>query len=551
MSLEPPKSNSLRPLVPFALVAALGLRIALYGRHYPLEFDESMLAVNLREASWGQMFHALPFYDQAAPIGYLLGSKLLAALFGYSDWGMRLFSLVSSVIALIAFARSQAFTALEKVFVLLFFSVSTACIQYGQEGKQYSVELSLSLLLCIASRAWMSGHSRRGERSFLAIATLSAFFVTGFPFLFAGFAIPLLASAPQRKELVRRAVSFAAVMLVWAAYFLAVFVPAFRFNKSEGLNYGDPVPPLTHPAQLLHWAGSKFFFNVLVSNVIGGPAWKAELIAVVLFIGPWLVVRMRGGRSPFFVRVTCTLLAVCFAAAAVHALPISQTRWFMFVMPPFALAAAESYELLSSRTRAFRFAFLVPLIFLPKMLVWLRNPRPEDARKTLAYLHSVWGQQPVLATPSSEPFLDFYFQPFHGACSTTETVNLGYVNRCSAMRTDFHTFTADVEGEAARPGAWGIQTWTIDHFRDSGTAIWREVDGSGVDAAMDRFLVHAAQQQKCPCVVAMTHAHENYTAARETALQPFFGEHVAVKEQPGPPFRGVPLEIQKPTADQP
>ena len=70
-------------LLALAAGAAVALRFWLYTRHYPLGIDEQMLAVNLRDGRFSQLFGTLPYYDQAAPLLYLLCTKVFYAVAGY------------------------------------------------------------------------------------------------------------------------------------------------------------------------------------------------------------------------------------------------------------------------------------------------------------------------------------------------------------------------------------------------------------------------------------------------------------------------------------
>src|SRR2546423_582769 len=90
-------------------LAAFGalLRIILYADNRSLWFDEAALSLNLLERPFGNLLSPL-YFDQGAPVGFLMVERLAGTTLGYSEYVLRLFPLVcglASVVGFVALAR--------------------------------------------------------------------------------------------------------------------------------------------------------------------------------------------------------------------------------------------------------------------------------------------------------------------------------------------------------------------------------------------------------------------------------------------------------------
>ena len=81
------------------------LRLMQYLADPALSLDELAVARNVLERNvWDLLVHPLA-YDQTAPKGFLLATKLATSIFGASDYALRLFPLICSLASQIAFWR--------------------------------------------------------------------------------------------------------------------------------------------------------------------------------------------------------------------------------------------------------------------------------------------------------------------------------------------------------------------------------------------------------------------------------------------------------------
>src|SRR4029077_7850344 len=83
---------------------ALGIlpRVAPYSMNYPLWWDEAFVAVNFIRRDYFDLLRPLD-YGQVCPILFLWSELTILKLMGFSEWSLRLFSLVCAVAGVVLF----------------------------------------------------------------------------------------------------------------------------------------------------------------------------------------------------------------------------------------------------------------------------------------------------------------------------------------------------------------------------------------------------------------------------------------------------------------
>jgi|GEM_PF-1284632 len=131
----------------------LYLRLDLYIFNRSIWYDEAALWMNVKQSGVLELFGVLK-YNQAAPAGFLLESKVLVKLFGDSEYVLRFIPLFCGLCAIPAFfwmTNLFLHTKSAKLFAILLFMVNTNLIFYCQEFKQYSGDVLIAILLaCVA-----------------------------------------------------------------------------------------------------------------------------------------------------------------------------------------------------------------------------------------------------------------------------------------------------------------------------------------------------------------------------------------------------------------
>lgn len=144
----------------FAIIFAASLAPLLYQFIYnrSLWLDESMLALNIIEKDFGSLLKPLD-HSQVAPVGFLLVEKSFVYVFGNSDWALRLFPLIASILSLLLFyffCLSHTKSRTVAIIGILLLAITPKFVYYSSEVKQYASDLLVILSIysvCFNDRA--------------------------------------------------------------------------------------------------------------------------------------------------------------------------------------------------------------------------------------------------------------------------------------------------------------------------------------------------------------------------------------------------------------
>jgi hypothetical protein len=115
----------------------------------PLWLDEGYLSLNIIQKSFKSLLNPLE-YNQVAPILFLIIEKAIASIFNNTEFGLRFFPFLCSILSLILFEKILYLLFSKRAIVLFCISIFTfniTFIDYANEVKQYMVDLLLLLLL--------------------------------------------------------------------------------------------------------------------------------------------------------------------------------------------------------------------------------------------------------------------------------------------------------------------------------------------------------------------------------------------------------------------
>src|SRR5512137_1962180 len=131
-----------RAAVLLLFLAGILLRLRQYLTGRSLWVDEAMLALNIVNRNFAELFKPLD-YDQGAPLGFLLVEKLFNLLLGRSEYGLRLFPLLVGILSIWLFYRllKRVTTGAGMIAALALFVFNPRLIYYSSEVKQYIVDV--------------------------------------------------------------------------------------------------------------------------------------------------------------------------------------------------------------------------------------------------------------------------------------------------------------------------------------------------------------------------------------------------------------------------
>jgi hypothetical protein len=314
-----------------------------------LWIDEAMLALNLVERSPAGLLEPLG-WNQGAPAGFLLLSKLAIEALGPTEFALRLVPFLGSVLGLIAFAwlASQLMPRSAALFGLALFAVSPFLLSYAAECKQYSTDTAVTVGLFAVAVGLLRG--QRGGLRWTALALAGAvavWFSHPAAFVLGGIGTALLAETARAGDR-RRFLAACGTVGCWLASFAMCYVLLLRQLGSNQylLDYWAghflPLPP--NEVGDIAWVLDHFFTFFQFPGGLGGSEVKAGGIAAVLFL-----VGVYGFWKERWPVAVALVLPAAFAllASGLHKYPFSG-RLLLFLVPLMLLGVARGAGMIGS-----------------------------------------------------------------------------------------------------------------------------------------------------------------------------------------------------------
>src|SRR4051812_30276845 len=346
-------------LVVALVTLGIGLRAIPLVQNRNLWIDEAMLALNLVNRTPAQLLQPLD-WNQGAPAGFLLLTKLAIEAVGPSEMGLRLVAFLGSALGLVAFAwlARQLLPRPAATFGLALFAVSPYLVSYAAECKQYATDAAVTVGLFAAAAGLLLGE--RGTRRWVVLGLAGAAAVwCSHPaaFVLGGIGTALLAEAALSRDRLRFLAACGTVGC-WLASFAACYV---LFLRQLG----------TNQYLLDYWAGH---FLALPPTGIGDAAWLLDhFFAFFQFPGGLGGTEVKAGG----------IAAVLFLVGVYG---FWKDRWPLAV----ALVLPAAFALLASGLHKYPFSGRLLLFLVPLMLLGV-------ARGAWAVGSALWSAQPVAA----------------------------------------------------------------------------------------------------------------------------------------------------------
>jgi hypothetical protein len=371
-----PWPAGVRWLVPALIGIGIVFRLVAYLGTRSLWLDEAMLAHNLIHRSWAELFQALDF-NQAAPVGFLLGEKALLVCLGAGELVLRLGPLLAGIISLFLFLRVARHYLQPKAvpLALALFAAAPSLIYYASEVKQYSSDV-FWVLLCYTA-AISSAPPKWSLRAAVAWSVLGGVAVWfSFPvvFVLAGLATVWAGERVLRKDWLSLG-KIGVVVALWLLSFAAYYFLLLRYLVGSDYltTYWQggfmPLPPFTQAG--LGWLIDTFFqvlsFPVGLSFNLISLAGIGALVFVFGCIAFWA-----GKKQQLFLLLAP--VALTLLASGLHKYPFDG-RLLLFLVPAALLILAEGTEYVRSRTAA-----ALPLLGIVIMALLLFGPAATSAR---------------------------------------------------------------------------------------------------------------------------------------------------------------------------
>lgn len=414
--------------VPLVAVGLL-LRLRQYLFNRSLWLDEAYLAASFVDKDLHQLLLEPLSNNQAAPLAFLLLTRLNTLVFGLSDWSLRLLPLICGLATLYLSLKlaQTVFTSIwpRLVFVGLM-SLSPVLVYYSSEFKQYQGDVMCTVLL-----VWLTlkFDPRHWQRDALALALSGAACVWlshASVFVLAGCGLILWLEAALRRQF-RPWLALSAVGAVWLLSFGVNYLMSLRQlganNHLTGFWTLAYAPPPTSLEQL-RWYLEAFLGLVhLATRHVGvahhgvEPGWFDGLNGLLLALtAVGLAALTRVSWRAAAASASSVLLVL--AASALHLYPF-RSRLILFLVPMVHLWLAALVDRLAQPGRwTPRMAALATggLLLVPAIPSWglLRHPsNGQDIKSLLSHAAArLLPSDGFLLDKLSFKAFDFYAQPY-------------------------------------------------------------------------------------------------------------------------------------------
>lgn len=414
--------------VPLVAVGLL-LRLRQYLFNRSLWLDEAYLATSFVDRDLQQLLLEPLSNNQAAPLAFLLLTRLNTLVFGLSDWSLRLLPLICGLATLYLSLKlaQTVFTSLwpRLVFVGLM-SLSPVLVYYSSEFKQYQGDVMCTVLLLWLTLKFDPRHWQRDALALALSGAACVWLSHASVFVLAGCGFVLWFEAALRRQF-RPWLALSAMGAFWLLSFGANYLMSLRQlganNHLVGfwtLAYAPPPTSLEH----LHWYLETFLGLVhLATRHVGvahhgvEPGWFDGINGVLLALtAVGLAALTRVSWRAAAASASSVLLVL--AASALHLYPF-RSRLILFLVPMVHLWLAALVDRLAQPGRkTYRVPALATLglLLVPAIPSWglLRQPSNEQDIKSLLS-HAAARLQPsdgfLLDNLSFKAF-DFYVEPY-------------------------------------------------------------------------------------------------------------------------------------------
>lgn len=374
----------------FILLMGILLSTSQFFYNRSLWLDEAMLALGIINCGFLGLLHPLA-YNQVAPIMFLLIEKIFSLAIPNSEYGLRLFPLISYCVSLFFFYKivkliyQHDYTI---IFALSLFVFNPTIIYYSSEVKQYITDLLVITMLCyLLLKNYKKPELKYYFFGFAGIISIFLSNIAPIILFTAGLYLLYETKHKDRKILFK----FVAVIFVWLASFGVYYFLFIANHPAKGymINYWGKVDAFL-PSNPLSLVFYKFILNkcsmILFSlfsfgNFIG--------ICLIIFILTTFL-RLIYQKKIALLILILTPVLLHFLLSAIKLYPFD-LRLILYMSPIFILLASFGFKYLIEivftdlRIERFRlFAIGMPIIlFFP--IIGKFPLQREEIKKSLQF----------------------------------------------------------------------------------------------------------------------------------------------------------------------
>ncbi len=384
----------------YAVVLIIGLGILLrciyFFKNISLFSDEAMLAQNIFECNYAELFGGLKYLQVAPPI-FLIASKFLIDIFCPQtdylfDLTLRIIPFLCGILALLGFNYFLKILPLRKtvmLFALFLLSFNPAAILYCGQFKQYSTEMFVSvILLIIFYKIITQNEFKKRYAIIISIApwfSLSSLFIIASGFLFLIF--------KKNPNLLKYLIPFCLSFILFCIFYLKSVYAVNYSGMDECWSSSYGFLDFHHPLRPAIRVGEFFYFNKLKACIIG-------FYFLILAITPFF------NKNNFFLKMYLAAPILLTATVSLcHHWPI-EARLLLFLLPIFCC-------LISSFEKKIKLVFLIPFCLISFYLSVREIILPKydySARESVEYLKQRITPQDILILDLERRKYEYYLR---------------------------------------------------------------------------------------------------------------------------------------------
>ncbi len=341
------------------VITGILLRLALYFQNRSLILDEANVVRNIYERSYIRLLAPLD-YEQFAPPSFLWVSKTMSVLFGFSEYAMRIYPLLCSIISLWVFRILLKELISEKaamLYPLLLMASGFIFIRYATEVKQYSADITVTLAVILFSLKTDILQTR--PLAFFIIWAIAGSIAIWFsmPSIFILAGVFSYYSYTLFRQERSKLIMLAGIGTVWASqfllYYLAILKPEINCDYLKATHEGYFITLLPHSLE-------EITHNAQLCLDIVGATGGITVLAIafhslLIFTGAILLYRKFTARFFLF-----AIPFVClYLAAAFHQFTL-MPRVVLFSMPLLLLLTGIGIDcVLSYKFKVLKLSLLI------------------------------------------------------------------------------------------------------------------------------------------------------------------------------------------------
>ncbi|MGQ9817507.1 MAG: hypothetical protein ACUVQ3_06135 [bacterium] len=376
----------------FLIILGIAFRLSQYFYNRSLTEGEAPLAMNIIQRSYSALLKPLD-YAQAAPVGFLCIEKLCVDIMGNNEFALRIFSLISGILAIFLFSKILQFFDNFKAnfFALLYFTINDPLIYFSSEVKPYSSDVFFSLIIILMAIRVIKDYPQ-SLSLIIPLCLISAFCIWfSFPSVFVFCGIWLVLTLIMLKN--KNGKAFSLLMLGGIIWFLSLginySISLQHLTKNKGLaefwqNAFIPLPPKSLSDLYL------LLYNLI--RVFKNPAGFSiyELLSSILIFFIGIITCWQ--KNKYYALIFIAPVIITMLGSSLHLYPF-EGRLLLFITPVLFVFAGSGisylYEIIRKNSQFVAILIATILLIHPIGVAFfhLIRPRaPEELRTVLEYV---------------------------------------------------------------------------------------------------------------------------------------------------------------------